>query len=542
MSDDIHTRAWNGRLADYDYFLIVCLRRGIPRNIIINPSFATGNSLMLDPITTWAQMPSIKGKFLYPIVHALTLLSKAGSKRADQLAKMFGVLDVVEAEKKMAEGSMVNVGSLYSKTTGEATELGDMMQGLGLSQKAVEFFTGKKKNPLGKLYGGLESTVSEIDNTSKVSLYRYLQAFESWRGNDKIAEMVREMGTPATKRSGTGEPVLRRGTLFGNAVLQALRATAKNFADSPAQFTFSNVAVPAALAYGMYNYMTSDPENKKRWDSLSEYQKKNFLNIDTGLGTKDKPTFFSLPLPRIARIFYGIMLDVLENDKSFQKVADSVIGGLAQGAFSELPSGLSRPISLATDVALYGAGMNPYDFYRKQHVLPQGVMDADATLWNKLMGDSKLNDLSTTKAFGKYLLNTYGLAGWYNLDALNNIPEGSGWTKMPVMNRLFRVGGAGPSQKLYEAKKQPEKIDDRARLIISNAVKAAIDKGTEIKMTPELKEAIARVPLALSRAITKETIRKKGKGGDKYMTLIDALRNSSIYEKMEIFKAFQKLK
>ena len=119
------------------------------RNIIINPSFATGNSLMLDPITTWAQMPSIKGKFLYPIVHALTLLSKAGSKRADQLAKMFGVLDVVEAEKKMAEGSMVNVGSLYSKTTGEATELGDMMQGLGLSQKAVEFFTGKKKNPLG---------------------------------------------------------------------------------------------------------------------------------------------------------------------------------------------------------------------------------------------------------------------------------------------------------------------------------------------------------------------------------------------------------
>jgi len=46
MNDDIHTRAWNGRLADYDYFLIVCLRRGIPRKRIayaLNYSLAAVN-------------------------------------------------------------------------------------------------------------------------------------------------------------------------------------------------------------------------------------------------------------------------------------------------------------------------------------------------------------------------------------------------------------------------------------------------------------------------------------------------------------------
>jgi hypothetical protein len=188
------------------------------------------------------------------------------------------------------------------------------------------------------------------------------------------------------------------------------------------------------------------------------------------------------------------------------------------------------------------AGKAPYDFYRKQSVLPSGVMDADATLWNKLLGDSELNDLSTTKAFGKYLLNTYGLAGWWNLDTLNNIPAGSEWTKAPGLNRLFRVGGAGVSQKLYEAKKQPEKIDDRARLIISNAVKEAIDNKTNIKITSQVKEAIARVPDALGRTITNQLVRKGGKQGNKYMTLIDALKNSSIYEKMEIFKAFEKMK
>ena len=46
MSDDIHTRAWHSKMADYDYFLIVCLRRGIPRKRIayaINYSLAAVN-------------------------------------------------------------------------------------------------------------------------------------------------------------------------------------------------------------------------------------------------------------------------------------------------------------------------------------------------------------------------------------------------------------------------------------------------------------------------------------------------------------------
>ena len=46
MSDDIHTRAWHGKMADYDYFLLVSLRRGIPRKRIayaINYSLAAVN-------------------------------------------------------------------------------------------------------------------------------------------------------------------------------------------------------------------------------------------------------------------------------------------------------------------------------------------------------------------------------------------------------------------------------------------------------------------------------------------------------------------
>lgn len=46
MSDDIHTRAWHGKMADYGYFLIACLRRGIPRKRIayaINYSLAAVN-------------------------------------------------------------------------------------------------------------------------------------------------------------------------------------------------------------------------------------------------------------------------------------------------------------------------------------------------------------------------------------------------------------------------------------------------------------------------------------------------------------------
>lgn len=512
------------------------------RQLINNPGFMLGNSLMLDPVTTWAQLPSFKSKIGYPIVHALTMLEKINAPGVARLSKAFGLDTLADVQKKMTKERIYNIGSLYERTTGEETELGDFMKGIGINENALEFFTGKKKWKATKAYNTFEDMVSKVDQSSKESLYRYLKAFEPSLGEEKMATMTREMGTPATKRSGLAEPILRRGTLFGNAILQALRATAKNYKDNPAVFTTSNIGVPAALAYGVYQYMQSDPEARQRWNGLSDYQKKNFINIYTGQDAKDKPIFLSLPLPRVARVFYGMMVDMLENDKGFAQTVGEAVKGLGKGALSELPSGVSRPVGLAIDVGSYMAGKAPYDYYRDSEIIPDQVMKADATLWNKIVGDNKMNDLSTTKAFGSYLLNTYGIGGWFNMDTMKNVPEGYGALKVAPISRLFRMGGSGIPGKLYEAKEDVQKLEARAKILIQKAVEDSVQNEKPIKFTDELKEALTYAPKTIQRQMEKAYVKKmKGMKGSKAFDLYSALKGATMREKMEILKAFKNL-
>jgi len=515
--------------------------KAMTRQIILNLAFIAGNSLMLDPITTWAQLPSWQSKLGYPLVHILTLAEKAGSTKAGQLAKYFGIDDLKATQEKMTKNKVYNIGSLYDRLMSGETQLEGIMEGIGLNQNVVEFFTGKKSK-LAKATGAFENMASKIDNSSKESLYRYLNAFEGYRGQEKINQMTREMGTPATKRSGEGEALLRRGTMFGNAVLQAGRATAKNFADNPVQFAFSNIGVPTALAYGAYQWMKSDSDMKKRWDSLSEYQKKNFINIYTGEGKDGKPLFFSLPLPRMARIAYGVMIDLMENDKTFAEHAGNVVKGLAQGALSELPGALSQPLNLAGDVISYARGKAPYDYYRGQEVIPQKVMDADETLYKRIFGDKQMNNLATDKAFASYLLNTYATGGWFKLDSMKNVPEGFEWTKIAPMNRIFRMGGSGVASKLYKAKDEGKKLEARASLIIEDAVKKSVKEGKNIEITPELQEAIQFLPSALKNQMIKASIKNiKEETGDPNIDLITALQGATSMQKMLIIKKFQEM-
>jgi len=512
------------------------------RQLINNPGFMLGNSLMLDPVTTWAQLPSFKSKIGYPIVHALTMLEKINAPGVARLSKAFGLDTLADVKKKMTKERIYNIGSLYERTTGEETELGDFMKGIGINENALEFFTGKKKWKATKAYNTFEDMVSKVDQSSKESLYRYLKAFEPNLGEEKIATMTREMGTPATKRSGLAEPILRRGTLFGNAILQALRATAKNYKDNPAVFTTSNIGVPAALAYGVYQYMQRDPEARQRWNGLSDYQKKNFVNIYTGQDAKDKPIFLSLPLPRVARVFYGMVVDMLENDKGFAQTVGEAVKGLGKGALSELPSGLSRPVGLAFDVGSYMAGKAPYDYYRDSEIIPDQVMKADATLWNKIVGDNKMNDLSTTKAFGSYLLNTYGIGGWFNMDTMKNVPEGYGALKVAPISRLFRMGGSGIPGKLYEAKEDVQKLEARAKILIQKAVEDSVQNEKPIKFTDELKEALTYAPKTIQSQMEKAYVKKmKGMKGSKAFDLYGALKGATMREKLEILKAFKNL-
>lgn len=513
----------------------------ITTQIITNPSFVASNSMVVDPLTTWAQLPSFKSIYGYPIAHTLTILEAAGSTHAAKLAKAWGLKPLNEARADMTKRNLYNIGSLYDKATSGETQLGEMMDTLGLNQKALEFFKGKT-NVVSKAYGAFKTQASKLDNTSKESLFRYLEAKEGWRGEAKINQMVREMGTPATKRGGTGEPIARRTTLFGNAILQATRATAKNFADSPVQFTLKNVGVPMALAYGTYKWIQSDPETKKAWNTLSDYQKRNFVNIYTGKGTDGQPAFFTLPLPRFAKVAYGLMLDSLESDKSFGEKATNVGLGLLGGAFNELPNAAAQPLALAYDVRKYMSGKSPYDNFRKQDVIPVEIMKADSTLYNKLMGDDKMNDLSTTKAFASYLLNTYGVGGWFKTDALKSVPEGYGWTKLPAINRFIRFGGSGVKSNLMEAKDEGAKLNARAALIIKDAVQRSLDNKKPLEDSAELSEAMTYLPNKITNELMKGVLKQESKAtGDEAIDLYTTLKGTTPMQKMLIIQKFQKM-
>ncbi len=511
------------------------------RQIITNPAFVLGNSLLLDPITTWAQLPSVRSIYGYPIVHVLTMLEKAGSKVAGKIARSFGLEDLNKVQSEMARRKVYNISSLYDKTTGGETQLGSMMEGLGLNENVQEFFTGKK-NWVSKGYGAFEAMANRVDNSSKESLFRYLNAYEKWRGEDKINQMTREMGTPATKRAGEGEAVLRRTTLFGNAVLQALKATGQNIKDSPVSFALKNIGVPVALAYAMNQHIQNNPELKHAYNTLSDYQKRNFLNIYTGKGTNAQPLFFSLPMSRIGRIAYGLALDVLQHDTSFAKTAKTVLEGATQNALQELPGSFAQPINMAIDTGNYISGKSPYDRYRGKDVIPKQIMDADSTLWNMLFGDSKMNDLSTTKAFGSYMLNAYAIGGWFKMDSLKNTPEGYEWSKFGPFNRAFRFGGSGVQSELYKAKEEEAKYGERAKVLLKNEARASNEEKRPINFSPEINEALTYSPRTFITELQKLALKnQKNATGAEILDLITTFKGATPREQMAIIKRFNEL-
>ena len=523
--------------------------RLMEKQLIHNPGFVLGNSLLLDPITTWWQISDLKSSVLYPMVHMLTLAEKMGSSKAGFIAQKLGLKDAVTLNKEMTQNRIYNVGSLADRASGaNETQLAAMLENLGMTKDMIEFFGAPKglrgkiadKTGLSKVWQGFEQLAQAADNSSKESLYNYLTRFRKDLPQEKINQMVREMGTPATKRQGSAEGIIRRTTLFGNAALQGARASFKNMKDAPAVFAIKNIGVPAALAYGFYQWATHDKTYKSLFDKLSDYQKKNFLNFYIG-EKEGKPLVVSLPLPRFARNIYALTLDLLEGDKSFGENMQTFIEGLTTTGFSEIPTSAKQYINLAIDVKKYMSGEPIYDSYRKQPVIPSRVLDADATAYNRIFGDSNLNNMDTSKAFGKYLLNNYIMGGWFKYDVGKEIPKGYGFTQWPAVSRVVKIASGGVEKKLGDVINDQKKMKARAGLQLQKTAENTIREGKPLELSKEDIEALQISPGSLQFSLLKEVLRKaKKEDTSNLMKLINALNGQDTKTQLKLLLEYKK--
>ena len=257
----------------------------------------------------------------------------------------------------------------------------------------------KITKPAKMLWYHFENIGKISERASKVGAYSYLKKHFPDMSSQRISHEVRNAGSPQFLRQGTETPLLNNFLIFSNAQKEGWRGSAEVIRERPMEYVWKTAkynllpqAVQIVAAMGLLNWMV--PWLDEMYERISEYNKTNSINVPLWMTKNGKVVYVRLPHDDEGRLSAGIMWKMFKQneDKMWADIL-SYMGGQAP-TITPLPR-------VMFSVAQYVSGINPYDSFRRRHVIPEQIHEAS------LSGDAEAKK-EARKIFRNWISNQLG--------------------------------------------------------------------------------------------------------------------------------------
>lgn len=373
-----------------------------------------------------------------------------------------------------------------------------------------------------------------FEATSKISGYQI--AKKRIQDGKKLGFLVRNyVGTPNYSEGGAWKQVDNSVFVFSNMMAQATRVSAELAVDPKTASgywmrTFMVGVLPKLIMLagiaGLFGEWV-----RKNYEMQTEYDKTNFTTVPVGFDENGKAIYARIPGDETERFISALVWKI--GSAFINKKMNQISQIFSMGA-GYLPS-VTPLWTFLGDWMQYFNGKNPYDSYR-------GRLAIDEQSW-KAGGTIRLNKMV------QYSLNTIGLGNFKTYDTSGNSTLETTVSKIPVINRMFKISNYGIYEQYTSRMDQEQAIKAiRKRDIVDKYVKLSrgIEDEAELSglRTEMVREYFGELPkdpdlITEAKALAKKFNIQRVRGESPYM---DKLINSNLNaEKLDYLLQFQKV-
>lgn len=323
--------------------------------------------------------------------------------------------------------------------------------------------------PITAVFDLIEKTGNFIERLPKIAAYLEL---DGKLPSHELAQFIRtKAGSPDFLRRGNSYAWSNDVFLFSNSIKEGLRADLEIATDPKTRggFWFKTAMVnllPKIIMFAAIQGFLG-PVLKKMLESMSEYDRTNYITVPMGFDETGKLMYLRIPQDETGRFIASIFwksLRMTNKDRDALKDAQEILS-IGGGQFPSLTPSIGTMIALTQ----FAFGQNPYDFFRNRNVIPDQEFKAGGMYKLKPFATWMFGQLG-----GSVLLNTY---------VTEQMPSSKSWQQkvleLPiisnVMGRWIKVSDYGVYEKTreielgVEQRKAQEGIENKA--IITSAIK-----------------------------------------------------------------------
>ena len=321
--------------------------------------------------------------------------------------------------------------------------------------------------PIVDFMDNMDKTARALERIPKIAGRKHLEAVHPNLSEEEISSMVRTLaGSPSFLRRGRQYQWYNNIFMFSNAIKEGYRANLEGFGRGRVGFAskvFAHTMIPKILVMGASaGYFGK--EMKDLMLRIPEYDKANYNIVPIGLAKDGDAIYFRFPTSEFGRLVGGVA------HKAFSKEEEG-IGNTVQSIFQytggQLPS-LSPTYGLLSDVSQMAMGLNPFDEFRGDFMIPRQIFEAD--------------DARKWQVFAKKMANNMG-AGIVKrfdvrsekeiateLDELLNYP-----VSQNIIGRFIKKTSRGIDERLRRVDQKIERDAARESLDIKESVNRLIE-------------------------------------------------------------------
>lgn len=376
-------------------------------------------------------------------------------------------MDDATIHEMLKKKELITFGGRYTVTSAEDKQIEALMRKYEI--QGYEHFNKKILWPFIKLFNGLHNLGQTIEMVPKVAVHRHLTKLGF---NEKeIGHRVRTMaGSPDFLRKGRLAGIYNNIALFSNPMMQGWAGDIESYREGKVGYATKTVAanvVPKLLMY-LGSIGALGLGIKKIYDRATEYDKANYTIVPLGMTENGKAVYLRVPQDEVGRFLGGVLWKAMTTRKAKDIVQ------LTDYTAGQVPS-LAPVISMATDMAQYYTGRNPYDAFRGRYVLDQTVFEAGG--WR------------SQKEFLKYMAKQGGVNLVYKFKSDRDVEVKSELEKVlaypilsNILGRFVKVTDYGVREQVNEAL-EPVRQKRAEDIVLSRDAIVKIAKGEKPSKT-----------------------------------------------------------
>ncbi len=352
-----------------------------------------------------------------------------------------------------------------------------------------ELFRKAVDNTIGRVWQFKENAGRGSDIWGKIAARDFFEKYTNLGEEEISRRIIREVGTPDFKQQGEFQDFTNNAALFSNIGLKGLVSVVN--AAKRSGGAFFKMAVTTSLAGKALNYAAERPEmpmGKTIHDimiGIPTWYKDHYYTIPLGLDPNGKSVFIALPMDPVSQ-FMGAV---------FAKTLRGEFGG-KEGAINEFwnvqPYSLSPLLSVPLMWSEYSAGINPYDFFRRNNVLSKQQMKIGGwDAWKILLKKSS-NEL------GGGLL--YRFPSRFESQRQSTLEKTLRTFPGSILGTFVKVSDAGLGEQYDAAWEDEARKSDKKKSEMANEIMGLVkEKGRDVSIA--LAEAIKKKDPVNSRKI-----------------------------------------